>query len=58
MVSLDEQYQTALVIGQDTRYFWLLSRHKTMPRDQLHRLLQKAQTMDVDLNKVILVEQE
>lgn len=58
VVSLDEQYQTALVIGQDTRYFWLLSRHKTMPRDQLHRLLQKAQTMEVDLNKVILVEQE
>ncbi|MEG2281560.1 MAG: lipocalin family protein [Comamonas sp.] len=58
VVSLDEQYQTALVIGQDTRYFWLLSRSKNMPQEQLHRLLQKAQAMQVDLSKVILVQQD
>lgn len=58
VVSLDEQYQTAVVIGQDARYFWLLSRSKTMPAEQMHRLLQKAQAMQVDLNRVILVQQD
>lgn len=58
VVSLDEQYQTAVVIGQDTHYFWLLSRSKTMPAEQMHRLLQKAQAMQVDLNRVILVQQD
>lgn len=58
VVSLDEQYQNALVIGSDTNSFWLLSRSKTLPREQVQQLLQKAQSLGVDLNQVIIPKQE
>lgn len=58
VVSLDEQYQNALVVGSDTDSFWLLSRSKTLPREQVQQLLQKAQSLGVDLNKVIIPKQE
>lgn len=58
VVALDTDYQTSLVIGQDMDYFWLLSRNKTMPREEVQQWLQKAQNIGVDLNKVILVKQE
>ena len=57
VVSLDEQYQTALVIGSSTVYMWILSRSKTIPATQRQALLQKAQALGVDLDQVIRVEQ-
>lgn len=58
VVALDANYQTSMVIGQDMDYFWLLSRTKTMPKEEVQQWLQKAQSIGVDLNKVILVKQE
>lgn len=57
VVSLDSDYQVALVIGQSTGYFWLLSRKPHLPQTEIYQLLQKAQAMGVDLNKVQLVQQ-
>ncbi|MGE8492468.1 MULTISPECIES: lipocalin family protein [Comamonas] len=57
VVSLDEQYQTALVIGSSTDYMWILSRSKTIPEAQRQALLEKAQSLGVDLAQVIRVEQ-
>ena len=57
VVSLDDQYQTALVIGSSTDYMWILSRSKTIPEAQRQGLLQKAQALGVDLGQVIRVEQ-
>lgn len=54
VVYLDPQYQTSLVVGENTDYFWLLSRTPDLPREQVQQLLQKAQSMGVDLNKVML----
>lgn len=54
VVHLDPNYQTSLVIGENTDYFWLLSRNPDLPKDQVQALLQKAQGMGVDLNKVML----
>lgn len=54
IVDLDPAYQTALVIGEDTSYFWLLSRKPDMPKEQLQQWLHKAQAMGVDLNQVIM----
>lgn len=56
VVSLDE-YQTSLVIGGSLDYFWLLSRQKSIPEEQLHLLLLKAQSLGVDLSRVIRVPQ-
>lgn len=54
VVHLDPDYQTSLVIGENTDYFWLLSRNPDLPQNQVQTLLQKAQSMGVDLNKVML----
>ncbi len=54
VVHLDPDYQTSLVIGENTDYFWLLSRNPDLPQNQVQALLQKAQSMGVDLNKVML----
>ncbi|MEX8195362.1 lipocalin family protein [Comamonas guangdongensis] len=57
VVSLDDEYQTSLVIGGSLDYFWLLSRQKSIPEEQLHLLLLKAQSFGVDLSRVIRVPQ-
>ena len=58
VVSLDDDYQTALVVGGNSDYFWLLSRKKQIPREELKALLDKAQGFGVDLSRVITVNQE
>lgn len=57
VVSLDDQYQTSLVIGNSLDYFWLLSRSKSIPEQQFRRLLEKAQSLGVDLSQVQVVPQ-
>lgn len=57
VVSLDDEYQTALVIGDSLDYFWLLSRSKTIPEQQFRRLLEKARSLGVDLSRVQVVAQ-
>ncbi|WP_255439118.1 lipocalin family protein [Comamonas sp. Z3] len=57
VVSLDDEYQTALVIGDSLDYFWLLSRSKTIPEQQFRRLLEKANSLGVDLSRVQVVAQ-
>ena len=54
VVYLDPAYQTSLVIGENTDYFWLLSRTPNLPKEKVQELLNKASGMGVDLNKVIL----
>lgn len=56
VVHLDPNYQTSLVIGESPDYFWLLSRTPDLTKEQVQALLQKAQSMGVDLNKVILAQ--
>lgn len=57
VVSLDDNYQTSLVIGSDRSYFWLLSREPHIPQAQRQALLAKAQSFGIDLDQVIHVEQ-
>lgn len=57
VVLLNEDYTTALVIGDSLDYFWLLSREKTIPDAQRKALLAQAERMGVNLSKVIDVPQ-
>ncbi|UBQ43378.1 lipocalin family protein [Comamonas thiooxydans] len=57
VVGLDDQYQTSLVIGNSLDYFWLLSRSKIIPEQHFRRLLEKAQSLGVDLSQVQVVPQ-
>lgn len=56
VVDLDPDYQTALVIGEDKSYFWLLARDKNLPRERVEQLLQKAYAMGIDASHVILTQ--
>lgn len=57
VVYLDDVYQTALVIGSDPSYFWLLSRSSTMDTGKYYDLMMKAESYGVDISKVIKVPQ-
>lgn len=57
IVHLDDDYETALVIGSSLEYFWLLSRSKSIPDRKFKKLLSRAQEIGVDLNRVIVIEQ-
>ncbi|MDH1293875.1 lipocalin family protein [Comamonas terrigena] len=57
VVYLDEDYQTALVVGNDVKYFWLLSRTPSIGGERYDELLKKAGAMGVDLSQVMRVEQ-
>lgn len=57
IVSLDDGYQTALVIGSSFDYFWLLSRTKSIPDWKFRQLLRIAQELGVDMSRVMAVEQ-
>lgn len=58
VIHLDDEYQTALVIGNNPKYFWLLSRSKVIPKERFDALLKEAQAVGVDLDSVITVEQQ
>ena len=58
VIHLDDDYQTALVVGDDPKYFWLLSRTKVIAQERFDDLLKKAQAAGVDLNSVMAVEQQ
>lgn len=57
VVYLDDAYQTALVIGNDASYFWLLSRSSTMDAEKYNDLMKKAEGFGVDISKVMKVPQ-
>ncbi|MBB6580038.1 apolipoprotein D and lipocalin family protein [Comamonas odontotermitis] len=57
VVILDDDYQTALVIGENKEYFWLLSRDKKMDKNRVRELLEKARGLGVDVNRIVLVAQ-
>lgn len=57
VVSLDDDYQISLVIGDSRDYFWLLSRSKTIPEQKFRQLLEKARSLGVDLSRVQVVAQ-
>ncbi len=57
VVALDDDYQTALVVGGSLDYFWLLSRSKRISERKFRKLLETAQAMGVDLSRVVVVAQ-
>ena len=50
VVGLDPNYQWALVGNPNRKYLWLLSRTKTLPKEQLDAALSVARQQGFDLN--------
>lgn len=53
VVALDENYQWAMVVGSSTDYLWILSRAPTLPWHVREHLMERAQTMGVDVRKIL-----
>lgn len=56
VIELDKDYKYALVIGKNTKYLWLLSREKTMPKDIIEKYLETAKKLGCDVENLIWVE--
>lgn len=57
IIYLDNNYQTALIDGGSTGYFWILSRQKTISKEDLSRLLKFAKQASFDTSKLIYPKQ-
>ena len=57
IVALDPFYQTALVVGKNTDYMWILSRTTSIPDDVKLEYLALASGIGFDTNKLVWVDQ-
>lgn len=57
VITLDEDYQYALVGDPSRKYLWILSRSKTMEPEILNGLMQTAKTNGFDTEQMIMVNQ-
>lgn len=58
VVALDEEYQYALVVGNNLKYIWILSRTKTIPEDIKVKYLAIARDMGYDTSKLVWTIQD
>jgi apolipoprotein D and lipocalin family protein len=59
IIALDkENYQYSMVTGQNRSYLWILARTKTLPKDTLNSLIEKAKRLGFSTDKLIMVEQD
>jgi apolipoprotein D and lipocalin family protein len=57
IIALDkENYQYSLVTGRDRSYLWILARTKTLPKETLDALIEKARREGFDTSKLIMVD--
>ncbi|HTN47516.1 MAG TPA: lipocalin family protein [Flavipsychrobacter sp.] len=57
VLSIDEDYQYALVVGNSKEYLWFLSREKTMPGHIKEKYLEIARGLGCETHKLIWVVQ-
>ncbi len=58
IIYLDDGYQTAIIDGGSTKYFWILSRQKTIPDDLMKKLLKQAKDAGFDTSKLIFTKHD
>lgn len=58
VIAIDENYQYALVAGNNLKYLWLLSRSKTMPQNVKDTYLAKAKNLGYNIDKLIWTKQD
>jgi len=56
IIELDPDYRYALVVGNRTKYLWILSRATTIPDDVKAKYLATAQRLGYDLSTMVWVE--
>lgn len=53
VIALDDQYKYALVVGNNLKYLWILSRETSIPEDVKNSYLQQAQQIGYDTSELI-----
>lgn len=53
VVALDENYQWAMVVGSSKDYLWILSRTPTVPAHVREHLLERAQALGIDVERIV-----
>lgn len=56
VIDIDDDYQNALVVGNSTKYIWILSRNKEIPNSIKERFLVKAQKLGYNTDNLIWVK--
>lgn len=56
VIDMDENYNYALVAGNNLEYLWILSREKTIPSSFKKRFVEKAQKLGFKTKNLIWVE--
>ncbi len=58
VIDIDENYQYALVVGNSTKYIWILSRTKEIPESIKQRFLERAKNIGYNVDDLILVKHD
>ncbi len=56
VITIDPDYQYALVAGDSREYLWILSREKTIPESIKNQYIRKAEAHGFDTSELIWVE--
>ncbi len=57
IMAIDDNYQYALIAGNDLEYLWLLSREPSMPEDIKADYLKRAAAVGYDINRLLWTKQ-
>lgn len=58
VIELADEYKYALVVGNNLKYMWILSREKTIPESIKEQFLDKAKEIGYNTSELIWVEQK
>ncbi|KFF00291.1 lipocalin [Chryseobacterium formosense] len=58
VIDIDDDYQYALIVGNSTKYIWILSRTKEIPESIKQRFLAKAQKIGYNTDDLIWVKHD
>lgn len=58
VIALDEDYKYALVVGENTKYMWILSREKNIPENIKQEYLQKARAIGFKTEELVWVKHD
>lgn len=56
IIKIDKEYQTALVVGGNKNYLWILSRSQKIPQKTLEEYISFAEDNGFDRGKIILFQ--
>ncbi|MDR6514319.1 lipocalin family protein [Chryseobacterium camelliae] len=56
VIELDDNYQYALVVGNNLKYIWILSRTTTIPENVRQKFLEKAKSIGYNTDELIWVK--